>query len=116
MQSVDLERALHALVCLRQGPELPCEVGATDEVWLVVVWPARTGCAIKKGLRHAAIAFSYRPYAGAYRYPFGRFLCGCEAPKAPTRMVVGNSEAVKTAWSQIERRRFQIGIRSKTCR
>jgi hypothetical protein len=68
-----------------------------------------------KRLRCAAIAFSYRHYVAAHRHPFGRFFCGRQAPKAPARMVVGNSEAVKTAWSQIERRRFQIRIRSETC-
>jgi len=51
----------------------------------------------------------------AYRHPFGRFFCGRQAPKAPARMVVGNSEAVKAAWSQIGRRRFQIRICSETC-
>jgi hypothetical protein len=33
----DLGPALHALVCLRQHPKLAREVGAIDEVWLVVV-------------------------------------------------------------------------------
>src|SRR5258708_16947014 len=32
-----LGSALHALVCLRQHPKLAREVGAIDEVWLVVV-------------------------------------------------------------------------------
>ena len=33
----DLGSTLHALVCLRQHPKLAREVGAIDEVWLVVV-------------------------------------------------------------------------------
>src|SRR5262245_61135961 len=36
-EKTPLGRPLHALVGLRQGPELPREVGATTELWLIIV-------------------------------------------------------------------------------